>query len=268
TGSTEDPEVPEKIQPLVLEGASLGDRADFTYVPNGFAVYASMGVFEIDKAKISAGSTIVLTYTAMEGGTDVKDSQGFNVGLKTGDEWNSPAILDEYGCKGGTISIPITADHLAKVGAEDKIYMHVSTSTDGFKGTFTYTSIKVGEDSLVEVLPDSKSYVESGMAQYAPTAKVSLPSDIDFKNYSTCKIEFTASDPTFEFHGIVGHKVGGAEVTDPKYGVNSTGLFEIALNNVKNTVGTDPFVVINVRNAGYTGSVKITKITFVPVEEE
>ena len=268
TGSTEEPEVPEKIQPLVLEGASLGDRADFTYVPNGFAAYASMGVFEIDKAKISAGSTIVLTYTAMEGDTDVKDSQGFNVGLKTGDKWNSPAILDKYGNTSGTISIPITAEHLAKVGAEDKIYMHVGTASAGFKGTFTYTSIKVGEESLVTELPSSVSYVESGMSQYSPTAKVSLPADIDFKNYSTCKIEFTASNPTFEFHGIVGHKVGGAEVTDPKYGVNSTGLFEIALNNVKNTVGTDPFVVINVGKAGYTGSVKITKITFVPVEEE
>ena len=46
-----------------------------------------------------------------------------------------------------------------------------------------------------------------------------LPGDIDFKQYSKCQIEFTASDPTFEFHGIVGHKVNGKDVTDPKYGV-------------------------------------------------
>ena len=268
TGSTENPGVPEKTQPLVLEGTALGDSADFTYVPNGFAQWASMGVFEIDKTKISAGSTIVLTYTAMEGEMDVKDSQGFNVGLKTGSVYNSPAILDIYGRKGGTISIPITENDLAKVGAKDKIYMHVSTETAGFKGTFTYTSIEVGEESLVTELPPSKAYVERGMSQQAPTAKVSLPADIDFKKYSKCKIEFTASDPNFKFDGIVGHKVNGNEVTDPKWGVNSTGLFEVALNNVKAAEGTDPYVVINAVEAGYTGSVKITKITFVPVEEE
>ena len=255
-------------KPLVLEGTALGASADFTYVPHGFAQWASMGVFEIDKSKISAGSTIVLTYTAKEGDADVKDSQGFNVGLKTGSKYNSPAILDVYGRKGGTISIPITSEHLAKVGDSDKIYMHVSTDSAGFKGTFTYTSIKVGNDDLVSPLPKSITYEERGMGQYAATAKVSLPADIDFKKYSKCKIEFTASNPTFEFHGIVGHKVGGAEVTDPKYGVNSTGLFEVPLNNVKAAKGTDPYVVINTGKAGYEGSVKITKITFVPVESK
>ena len=59
--------------------------------------------------------------------------------------------------------------------------------------------------------------------------KVMLPSDIDFKQYSKCQIEFTASDPTFEFHGIVGHKVNGKDVTDPKYGVTSEGYFEVNL---------------------------------------
>ena len=64
----------------------------------------------------------------------------------------------------------------------------------------------------------------------------------------------------------MGHKVGKDLVTDTKYGVNSTGLFEFKLTNVKNAEGTDPYVVINAGKAGYTGSVKITKITFVPVE--
>ena len=50
--------------------------------------------------------------------------------------------------------------------------MHVSTATAGFKGTFTYKSIMVGDDSLVNTLPKAVSYVESGMSQYAPTAKV------------------------------------------------------------------------------------------------
>ena len=68
---------------------------------------------------------------------------------------------------------------------------------------------------------------------------------------------------TFEFHGIVGHKVNGAEVTDPKYGVTSEGYFEVNLSNVKQEEGTEPFVVINAGKAGYTGSVTITKITFV-----
>ena len=102
-------------------------------------------------------------------------------------------------------------------------------------------------------LPKAVSYVESGLAQWAPTAKVMLPSDIDFKQYSKCQIEFTASDPTFEFHGIVGHKVNGKDVTDPKYGVTSEGYFEVNLSNV----------VINAGKAGYAGSVTITKITFV-----
>ena len=36
---------------LVLEGDDLGAGASYTYVPNGFALYASMGIFEIDKSK-------------------------------------------------------------------------------------------------------------------------------------------------------------------------------------------------------------------------
>lgn len=70
-------------------------------------------------------------------------------------------------------------------------------------------------------------------------------------------------DPTFDFHGIVGHKVNGADVTDPKYGVTSEGYFEVNLSKVKQEAGTEPFVVINTGKPGYTGSVTITKITFV-----
>lgn len=152
---------------------------------------------------------------------------------------------------------------MAKIGADDKVYVHVSTATAGFKGTFTYLSVTAGEDSLVSELPQAVSYVESGLAQWAPTAKVMLPSDIDFNQYSKCQIEFTASDPTFDFHGIVGHKVNGADVTDPKYGVTSEGYFEVNLSKVKQEAGTEPFVVINTGKPGYTGSVTITKITFV-----
>ena len=100
------------------------------------------------------------------------------------------------------------------------------------------------------------------MSQYAPTAKVLLPENIDFSKYSTCRIEFTASDPTFEFHGIVGHKVDGKEVADPKYGVNEEGVFIVNLAKVKEAAGTDPYVVINAGQAGYKGSVTITKIIF------
>lgn len=152
---------------------------------------------------------------------------------------------------------------MKKIGADDKVYVHVGTGTAGFKGTFTYLSVTAGEDSLVSELPKAVSYVESGLAQWAPTAKVMLPSDIDFKQYSKCQIEFTASDPAFEFHGIVGHKVNGKDVTDPKYGVTSEGYFEVNLSNVKKEKGTEPFVVINAGKAGYAGSVTITKITFV-----
>ena len=249
---------------LVLEGDDLGAGASYTYVPNGFALYASMGIFEIDKSKLSKeGTTISIKYTAMEGDTDVKDTQRFNIGLKTGDKWNSPAIKDYYGKTGGEVNLTLTADDMKKIGADDKVYVHVGTGTAGFKGTFTYLSVTAGEDSLVSELPKAVSYVESGLAQLAPTAKVMLPSDIDFKQYSKCQIEFTASDPTFEFHGIVGHKVNGKDVTDPKYGVTSEGYFEVNLSNVKKEEGTEPFVVINAGKAGYAGSVTITKITFV-----
>ena len=254
----------EPASDLVLEGDDLGAGASYTYVPNGFALYASMGIFEIDKSKLSKeGTTISIKYTAMEGDTDVKDTQRFNIGLKTGDKWNSPAIKDYYGKTGGEVNLTLTADDMKKIGADDKVYVHVGTGTAGFKGTFTYLSVTAGEDSLVSELPKAVSYVESGLAQWAPTAKVMLPSDIDFNQYSKCQIEFTASDPTFEFHGIVGHKVNGKDVTDPKYGVTSEGYFEVNLSNVKQKEGTEPFVVINAGKAGYAGSVTITKITFV-----
>lgn len=248
---------------LVLEGDDLGAGASYTYVPNGFAQYASMGIFEIDKSKLSEGTTISIKYTAMEGDTDVKDTQGFNIGLKTGVKWDSPAIKDYYGKTGGEVNLTLTADDMKKIGADDKVYVHVGTGTAGFKGTFTYLSVTAGEDSLVSELPKAVSYVESGLAQWAPTAKVMLPSDIDFNQYSKCQIEFTASDPAFEFHGIVGHKVNGKDVTDPQYGVTSEGHFDVNLSNVKQKEGTEPFVVINAGKAGYAGSVTITKITFV-----
>lgn len=248
---------------LVLEGDDLGAGASYTYVPNGFAQYASMGIFEIDKSKLSEGTTISIKYTAMEGDNDVKDTQGFNIGLKTGDKYNSPAIHDYWVRTGGEAKLTLTADDMKKIGADDKVYVHVGTATAGFKGTFTYLSVTAGEDSLVSELPQAVSYVENGLAQWAPTAKVMLPSDIKFNQYSKCQIEFTASDPTFEFHGIVGHKVNGKEVTDPKYGVTSEGYFEVNLSNVKKEEGTEPFVVINAGKAGYAGSVTITKITFV-----
>lgn len=259
---TEEPSA-TPLPDLVLEGDDLGAGASYTYVPNGFGQYSSMGIFEIDKSKLSEGKTISIKYTAMEGDTDVKDTQGFNIGLKTGDKWNSPTIHDYWGKTGGEANLTLTAADMEKIGADDKVYVHVSTATAGFNGTFTYLWVKAGDDSLVSELPQAVSYVESGLPQYAPTAKVMLPSDIDFNQYSKCQIKFTASDPTFEFHGIVGHKVNGAEVTDPKYGVTSEGYFEVNLSNVKQKEGTEPFVVINAGKAGYTGSVTITKITFV-----
>lgn len=213
----------------------------------------------------SGSAAVVVTATGSAAGLDLEegDTQRFNIGLKTGDKWNSPAIKDYYGKTGGEVNLTLTADDMKKIGADDKVYVHVGTGTAGFKGTFTYLSVTAGEDSLVSELPKAVSYVESGLAQWAPTAKVMLPSDIDFKQYSKCQIEFTASDPTFEFHGIVGHKVNGKDVTDPKYGVTSEGYFEVNLSNVKKEEGTEPFVVINAGKAGYAGSVTITKITFV-----
>lgn len=248
---------------LVLEGDDLGAGASYTYVPNGFAQYASMGIFEIDKSKLSEGTTISIKYTAMEGDTDVKDTQGFNIGLKTGDKYNSPTINNYWGQKGGVANLTLTAADMAKIGENDKVYVHVGTATAGFKGTFTYQSVTAGGDSLVSELPQAVSYVESGMGIWQPTAKVMLPSDFNFKQYSKCQIEFTATDPTFAFHGIVGHKVNGTVVEDPQYSVTSKGYFEVNLSKVKGEEGTEPYVVINTGEAGYAGSVTITKITFV-----
>ena len=249
---------------LVLEGEDLGAGASYTYVPNGFAQYSSMGIFEIDKSKLSKdGTTISIKYTAMEGDTDVKDTQGFNIGLKTGDKYNSPTINNYWDQKGGVANLTLTAADMAKIGENDKVYVHVGTATAGFKGTFTYQSVTAGGDSLVSELPQAVSYVESGMNIWQATAKVMLPSDIDFNQYSKCQIEFTASDLDFDFHGIVGHKVNGADVTDPMYGVTSKGYFEVPLSKVKGEKGTEPFVVINTGRKAYTGSVTITKITFV-----
>ncbi len=39
------------------------------------------------------------------------------------------------------------------------------------KGTFTYTSVKAGTESLVKELPSAYTYVENGLNQYAATAK-------------------------------------------------------------------------------------------------
>lgn len=152
---------------------------------------------------------------------------------------------------------------MAKIGTDDTVYMHVSLSTAGFDGTAEITGVKVGEESIAATLPAAYTYVESGLAQYAKTAQISLPADFNFSLYKTCIIEFTASDPTFEFHGIIGHKVSGKEVTDPKYGAVDN-RFEITLSNVLSDKGTDPFIVINAGKAGYTGSVTITKVTFLP----
>ena len=153
---------------------------------------------------------------------------------------------------------------MEKINAGEKLYMHVSTATAGFKGTFTYTSVKAGTESLVKELPSAYTYVENGLNQYAATAKVNLPADVDFSKYKTCRIDFTASDLSFEFHGIVGHKVNGAEVTDPQYGAVSKGMFQITLNNVLKENGTDPFVVINAGKAGYAGKVKILRVALLP----
>ena len=248
----------------MIEGDALGESADFTYKANGAAQYQSVGVFEIDKTSLTKDSTITLTYEAKEGDTDVADSQKFNVGLKTGDKWNSPAVCDVYDQSGGKIEISMDSTKMEKINAGEKLYMHVSTATAGFKGTFTYTSVKAGTESLVKELPSAYTYVENGLNQYAATAKVNLPADVDFSKYKTCRIDFTASDLSFEFHGIVGHKVNGAEVTDPQYGAVSKGMFQITLNNVLKENGTDPFVVINAGKAGYAGKVKILRVALLP----
>lgn len=122
---------------LVLEGDDLGAGASYTYVPNGFALYASMGIFEIDKSKLSKeGTTISIKYTAMEGDTDVKDTQRFNIGLKTGDKWNSPAIKDYYGKTGGEVNL---SNVKQKEGTEP--FVVINAGKAGYAGSVTITKI-------------------------------------------------------------------------------------------------------------------------------
>lgn len=252
-------------QDYILEGDALGDGASYTYVPNGAALYASMGIFPVDKTKLTEGSTLVMNYTALSGEDDVKDTLKVNVGLKTGNVWNSPAILDTYGKTGGSISIAITADHLAKIGEDDDVYVHVSLGEAGFAGTFTITSVTVGEDSVADTLPDAYTYVESGLPQYAATAKVVLPTDFSYDKYSTCKIEYTVTNAGdfSAFYGVVANKADGKVVEDAKFNTEN-GAFVVALSKVLNNGGTDPFVAINTSQAGFAGSVTISKITFQP----
>lgn len=122
---------------LVLEGDDLGAGASYTYVPNGFALYASMGIFEIDKSKLSKeGTTISIKYTAMEGDTDVKDTQRFNIGLKTGDKYNSPAIKDYYGKTGGEVNL---SNVKQKEGTEP--FVVINAGKAGYAGSVTITKI-------------------------------------------------------------------------------------------------------------------------------
>ncbi len=86
-----------------------------------------------------------------EGDTDVVDSQKFNVGLKT--EING--IHRQFVMYGGKIEI-MDAQKWREIAE---------------KGTFTYTSVKAGAESLVKELPSAYTYVESGLNQYAATAK-------------------------------------------------------------------------------------------------
>lgn len=254
---------------FVLTGEALGDKADYQYVPNGAAQYQSVGIFAVDKSKLTTENPIVLNWTATNAkGEDVKGSQGLNIALKNGDQWNSGAIADWYGRTGGTTSCAPTADQIAKIDAEGTVYMHVSLSTAGFDGTCTLTDVTVnGEAINTAALPDPYTYVEAGLGQYAPTARVDLPADFDFSKYKSCKIEFEASDMDFEFHGIVSNTVDGQKVEDPKYGVNEPGVFVIDLNKVKTGAASNPYVVINAGQKGYAGSVKITKVTFILADE-
>ena len=99
---------------------------------------------------------------------------------------------------------------------------------------------------------------EGGMGQWAPTAVVNLPSDIDFSKYTTCRIEFETSDKDFTFHGMV----NAGNVEDPQYDMSEPGLIEVTLDKVKTAEVSNPFVKLNTGEKGFTGSVKITKVTF------
>ncbi len=54
----------------------------------------------------------------------------------------------------------------------------------------------------------------------------------------------------------------GNNVEDPQYEMSGPGLIEVTLDKVKTAEVSNPFVKLNTGEKGFTGSVKITKVTF------
>ena len=234
----------------------MGESADFTYVEAGMDQWQNVAVFPVDNTKITKDAPLVLTWEVKnKAGEDVKDTRAFNIALKNGDAWNSEAVGDWYGKTGGEYSIVLAEEQATKI--KDSLHVHITTSEKGFDGTFTLKAATVNDISVTKAEVPTFTY-EGGMGQWAPTAVVNLPSDIDFSKYTTCRIEFETSDKDFTFHGMV----NAGNVEDPQYDMSGPGLIEVTLDKVKTAEVSNPFVKLNTGEKGFTGSVKITKVTF------
>lgn len=250
---------------LVLQGDVLGEGATFTYEDNGLPKWQTVQKVNLDKSKIVSGKDIVVSWTVVDkAGNDVKATRAFNFALLNGTEWNSPVVDNKiYGKTGGTFSYTVSAEKFALI--EDSICLHMSTSDDGFDGKCKVTDVKVDGQSIVKgSLPDEYTY-KAGVTQWGQTAKVDLPSDIDFSKYKTCEIEFDDNNNAMKFQGIVVATIGGAEKADPMYNEEASGdKIIVNLSNVKaEGAVTNPYVKLQTADPGFIGTVKITKITFV-----
>lgn len=270
-GPTATPEPGAPVEEnLVLQGSSLSAGADFTYEANGAAQYTEVARLALSGDKFTSNPTLLLEWTAKDAeNNDITSSTKFNITIrKDNPGWQADGANDMTAAyeKITTHSLQLGADKVGDLTSDNTVYVIIATSTAGFNGTYTLT--KASLDGTEETnLPASYTYQENGMAQYAPTAQVNLPSDIVFSKYKTCEIEYEVNDSTgVALQAIVGAKnASNTDVSDPNYSESrDTGKFVITLNKLLTLENfTAPYLKLQTANAGFTGSVKIKKITFV-----
>ena len=264
---------PGAIENLVLTDDDLGASADFTYEANGAAQYTTVAKLEIAGDKFTSNPTLDLEWEAKDkDNNDITATTKFNITIrKDNADWQADGANDVTAVyeKTTSHSMQLGADKVSSLTASNKIFIIIATSAAGFNGTFTLK--KAALDSTEETdLPAAYTYVENGMAQYAPTAQVSLPADIDFSKYKSCEIEYTVDDvgsTGVGLQAIVGAKDNtNADKSIPNYTENrASGKFVINLTDTLKTLTgfTNPYIKLQTDTAGFKGSVTITKVTFV-----
>ena len=264
---------PGAIENLVLTGDDLGASADFTYEANGAAQYTTVSQPNLSGDKFTSDPTLALEWEAKDkDGNDITATTKFNITIrKDNPNWqqgnaNDVAVAYE---KTSSHSMQLGTDKVSDLTSDNTIYIIIATSVAGFNGTFTLKKLALNGTEETS-LPASYTYVENGMAQWAPTAQVSLPADIDFSKYKSCEIEYTVDDvgsTGVGLQAIVGAKDNtNADKSIPNYTEDrASGKFVINLTDTLKTLTgfTNPYIKLQTATAGFKGSVTITKVTFV-----